>query len=181
MTPFEDKLVETLVRKYLEKGINVQKIIDNPLFNELPLQVKIEAINKYANELSKNPGFHMRQATSIGKDALIGAGTLGSLAAISDFTKGQIGNPMAKQHLALAAVIGGTIGLAAGGYKVGKEYFRDRGTAKHLREDGSMEALINRTFKQTGKIEHPALASGVEGAMGTLYGEGILQSIFNGH
>ena len=48
LTEFEEKLFEALVQKYRERGVNFQKILDNPLFLQLPLVTKLEVIKRYA-------------------------------------------------------------------------------------------------------------------------------------
>ena len=136
----EDRLLFNLTSRYQEKGINPQKILDNPLFQALPLDKKISFIEQANPILSQKPKFELK---NIGVGA-IGGGISGAIAAAM-YRSLHGGSPgTLLPTVAAGAVLGGILGTTGGAIRSLQDKARDMATAKAL-PSGSLETLITRT------------------------------------
>ena len=78
MNPLEEQLLKNLVSSYRDKGINVQRILDNPIFKDLSLEAKVKFLESNVGVLSKAPSFDIKKALpTAGMGAVSGLGAVG--------------------------------------------------------------------------------------------------------
>lgn len=140
ITPLERQLVDQLIRKYESQGIHVQKVLDNPLFQQLPLQSKIQAINEYASKLSGKPSYNIK---NVGASSLMGAGGMSMLVASKDLLEYGRVNPA---NAIASGIFGAALGLASGAYMEYKDTKRSSETAKLIAEGTSLKSLVDRSL-----------------------------------
>lgn len=140
----EEQLIERLINTYQLKGKNVQLILDNQLFKDLPLDKKVAFIKKYSEQLGTAPQAHY-------SNGAIGAGLLGAFSGLATVSA-KAGKSMTTNKALLAAGIGtaGFIGLNALANRV--KYKNDLETANNIAEGNSLDALVARTL-QKGQIK----------------------------
>jgi len=136
----EDSLLEALVDKYTAKGVNLQKILDNSLFQQLPLNRKIAFIEKAGSPISSS-------TPTLNKSTLL-TGAIGGGAAglISTALAGVAGLPVHQRAPAL--ILGSVMGAGLGGvtalYRARADRDRDLSTLRNARTSG-LSALIDRS------------------------------------
>lgn len=132
----EDQLLQQLVDTYRVKGKNLQGVLDNPLFKDLPLDQKVKFINNYKDQLKSDPKFNW---SSLGEGAVFGG-----LNAVAGVRMGQLisggSNPKA---LITAGILGSIVGGGLQGYWSKKEYNHDVNTQKSI--DDAIKTLIQRS------------------------------------
>lgn len=163
----EDKLIQGLIDSYKAKGINLQRILDNPLFQALPLDKKVKIIE---SEAIKFP------APKIGyKPMLEGAG-IGAISAISGL--GMAGLSSATKYMpssgavTLAGAIGAILGASLPTLAIYKNYSRDKYT--HENTSDGLNSLINRSMGFNAPLPPsfnlPGVIHGLEGkAVGLIH------------
>jgi hypothetical protein len=133
----EDRLLQNLVSTYTSKGLNMQKILDNPLFQQLTLAKKIEFLDKASSPVASPVNFDYNNI----KIGLGGGGIAGAIAtAMLGVTP--INMPRA---LAVGAVAGSIFGGLSGYIRAVKDKKRDEETRKSLLTSGGMAALVLRS------------------------------------
>ena len=161
LTEFEEKLFEALVQKYRERGVNFQKILDNPLFLQLPLVTKLEVIKRYAEELGARPKLtpswyrtkEILKPMASSAAMLMASGAIANLSQARAVFKGQ------SKQLAILGAVGLGLGAMLGASKISTEYDRDKETAAQIAEGQGLEALAGRTLLPTGAITPPPVLS----------------------
>lgn len=131
----EDTLVENLLKTYGSSGRNVQTILDNQMFRDLPLSEKVRLIKKYQGDLSKAPEFNW---TSIGTAGLTGG--------VSSALGLAIAQKMSNTHSTYGLIAAGVIGLGMGAANRAKvnrhNYMRDLRTSESLSDP--IKTLVSR-------------------------------------
>ena len=104
----EDRLLDTLVQKYQSKGVNMQKILDNQLFQQLPLDKKIAFIEQAGSPILQKPSFSM---------GTVGTGAIGGTiaGAIATAMHGAMQGGFKPGAQIPGIVLGAAGGLALGG------------------------------------------------------------------
>lgn len=132
----EEQLLEQLVNTYRIKGKNIQGVLDNPLFKDLPLDVKVKFIKNYKEQLKTDPKFNW---TALGEGAVFGG-----MNAVAGVRMGQLiagkSNPKA---LITAGILGSLVGGGLQGYWAKKEYNHDVKTTQSL--DDAIKTIILRS------------------------------------
>ena len=155
MTPLEEQLVDTLIKQYKSKGVNVQGILDNPEFLSMPLKSKLAALEHYAKDLSVATYPDPKTAIQAGITA---AGWTGATLLVTRvinrhiMNRPELGNAFGKPVLA-AAAIGGTIGLLTKVKMDFDKYKADQAVASTLGEGNYMEALVGASMGQQGRYQ----------------------------
>jgi len=134
----EDQLLSNLVSRYQNKGISPQKILDNPLFQQLPLEKKVAFIEQYGPITTQKPNFDYG---NIGT-GVVGGGIGGAIATTlyHSLKGGRITLPEVGGALISGAMIGGTGALISS--------IRDRMRDNSIREaatDSGVNALVTAT------------------------------------
>lgn len=114
----EEQVIKSLIELYREQGIDVTAVVGDPIFEKLPLNIRIELVKKYANEISRDSRTELNRqdikqilretATGASLGAVggaIGAYRVGHF--FENINKNSLRNPIAK-----TALIGGALGLA---------------------------------------------------------------------
>ena len=148
----EDRLLLALIDRYKDKGINLQKILDNQLFQQLPLNQKLEYIEKYKNQLSDNVHPRIKpiiQSMALG--ALTGISGLGLRAATG-------GTSFSNQHYMAAAGVGAVLGSLLTGAAVMKDREKDLSTRDDILNNKYLSALVNRSSSPVVNVPKADLA-----------------------
>ncbi len=149
----EDKLIETLVTRYGKAGVNLQAILDNQLFQQLPLDKKVAFIEQMKSPISQKPSLSLQPVIGdifSGRGALGGAIPGGIAGAISVIMAARTGfNPKAILAGAGAgAAIGSVVGAGAGLLESFLNKRRDINTHAIATTYGGLDTLINRSTSQ---------------------------------
>ena len=148
MTPLEQKLVENMVRDYKSRGINVQRILDNPDFISLPLDSKVHALERYAADLhTASMPDPLNAIKGAAGTALLTGSTVLLSRILSKYLTGNdaLGEPFGKPVLA-AAAIGGAIGLVARVKRDLDQYNNDKAIAKELNSGNTIGVLSSNSI-----------------------------------
>ena len=141
----EDQLLENLVAKYSKSGKNLQSILDNPLFQQLPLVKKITFIEQAGSPISTAPTWDIK---NIVKGTLGGAG-LGIGGAVAAVLNSAMKSNIVPKNVGNILGMGVGLGvLAGGGAAVLGSYLnkkRDNDTMNAAKKDG-ISALIQRSI-----------------------------------
>lgn len=140
MTPIEGQVVQGLINQYKSKGVNVQQILDNPLFHNLPLDAKVKAINTYAEEFSKTPSVSYSQ---VARNAVSVGAAAGAMAAMSKFMVGGRASP---RTLGIVSGIGALVGAGNSLLSQGSQIRKDRVTSKYINTGNTLDALVQRSL-----------------------------------
>lgn len=132
----EDQLLQQLVDAYKLKGKNLQSVLDNPLFKDLPLDQKVKFIKNYKEQLKTDPKFNW--------SAIPEGAVFGGLNAVAGVRLGQMisgkSNPKA---LIAAGILGSVISGGLQGYWAKKEYDHDVKTQGSI--DNAIKTLVLRS------------------------------------
>jgi len=149
----EETLVQRLIDDYKLRGKNIQGILDNQLFKDLPLDKKVAFITKFSESLKQEPTFNW---TAVGLSSLKGAGagvfaglatTLPTLA-----TGGKI-NPLS---LKIGAMLGAVSSGGIEAYWQKRQHKFDLNTSKNI--DDAIGTLVSRSQLPD---KRPAMTPGV--------------------
>ncbi len=139
---FEDQLIAALLAKH---NINPQRILDNPLFQELPLDRKIALIEANKDALSAAPKIELDR---ILKGMLAGAASGGmALTSLHMMNPGLFNTPtgsMIGATLALGGLLGGLSQVQA----VNKRYSNNMISRDHIANNRFIQALVARSENQ---------------------------------
>lgn len=130
-----DKLIEGLIRKYQEKGINVQRLLDNQEFKNLPLDKKVQVLENYKNQLSQVPSFNY-------KSPIIAAG-LGGLGSILGTAAMGVGLPVPTSSYAIMGGIGAAVAGIMATLAEREQFNRDMVSRNHIYTNKYLDAIIN--------------------------------------
>lgn len=152
----EDKLIEGLIESYKAKGINLQRILDNPLFQSLPLDKKVriiesEAIKFPAPKMDYKP---ILEGAGIGAISTMTGLAMASATGAGSRTIAQISEALAKGGLrsispslpviGIAAAVGAILGSTLPAWTTYQNHQRDKQT---YRNTGSgLKSLIGRSM-----------------------------------
>ena len=138
----EDQLLENLAQKYAEKGVNPQAILDNPLFQLMPLQKKIQFIEQTNSPIKETPSYRFGNL----KTGLVGGGTGGIIAAIM---AGAMHLPANKIYPAIGVgtAVGSSLGLIGGSIRSYLSKKRDEQTMRAA-HSGGLDALAQRSLSK---------------------------------
>lgn len=135
----EDQLAHVIIKQYLDKGLPLSKVLDNPLFNKLPLEKRVELLEQYSPK-SPAPRFSKSDLLEhIGIGSILGLGTTLGIAAAS-------GHTLTPRALGIAAGFGGIMGSVVPGIALAKNYKRDVKSNKDLQENKYLEAIAGRSM-----------------------------------
>lgn len=137
----EDQLLENLVAKYKAKGVNLQKILDNQLFQQLSLDKKIAFIEQVNSPILQKPKFSMG---NIGV-GLVGGGVGGVIATAM---YGAMHGGWSPGTRAVGIGIGALAGSGFGGIGGAIRSYMDKSRDKSTRESalkGGLTALVDRS------------------------------------
>ena len=88
MTPLESQIIKKIISSYMTQGVNPRKILDNPIFIQLPLEAKVHALKEYASILATSPGASpISILEKIGRSGLAAGLSTAGLVGISQFHK----------------------------------------------------------------------------------------------
>lgn len=149
-----DALIENLLARYGEKGVNAQRILDNPLFQSLPLPEKIRLIQKYQGDLSRDPRFHWGSVKG-GVKTTAAIGALGTgMSQLMNFNKGV---PLRSKlvGVGVGAVTGALVGGLTGLIGERLSYLKDLRTQGVVADP--VAALMSRYGN--GEIVRPSVPS----------------------
>lgn len=129
MTISHEQVVDSLVAFYKNKGVDLTYLLEDPLFEKLPVETKIDAIKKHASTLQAGSpkGWNKEEKSDVYSGALTGTfGGLGTAllalplgtkllenAGIS-LAKGMAYNKAVAATLGGGAILGGALGALAG-------------------------------------------------------------------
>lgn len=133
----EDALLTRLVSVYKAKGINMQKILDNPLFQQLPLPKKIAFIEQVGGPLSEKPKYGWSNPLGGALGGVMGGAMATGLAAV----KSGVSPQAMSRSVILGMMGGGAIGLLGGAIKGRMDLSNDRRTQSYT---DPYDTLINR-------------------------------------
>ena len=145
----EDRLVSTLLSRYQVSGENAQKLLDNSLFVNLPLDQKLRYIQKYKEYLSSPI-----QVTPKKLSPLLMGSVMGGIAGASALYANNMmmgGKSFSPSYLAAAAGVGALLGTVTPGAMLIKNHFRDKQTQQDVSENKYLSALINRSVTSPAK------------------------------
>lgn len=131
-------LFEELLKAYAKKGINVQAILDNSLFQQLPLQTKISLLKSNIDKLVVKP----TMGGSINYSSLVKGGLGGALASIATVAAA---GAKTKGVLPFAGMAGGLLGTLTPLLNAKDRYNKDISTYNNLKDNKFINSLINRS------------------------------------
>lgn len=138
----EERLLDTLVAKYKAKGVNLQKILDNPLFQQLPLDKKVAFIEQAGSPLLEKPSL---KYGGVGKGVVYG-GIGGAIAtAMHGAMKGGFPPGAAVPAMVLGAGAGALLGGGAGILRTVLERAQDMKTMEDVSSSSGISTLVNRS------------------------------------
>lgn len=137
----EDQLVLALISSYKSRGVDLTRILDDPLFSKLPAITKIEAIQSHAKDIhdSVDGSFRGPDYGRVGFNALMGG--LSGAALAYRMTPGLLheiplmdsSSPLSlKNRLIAGGVIGSAVGAMAGSVKAMGDVADRRALKKEL-------------------------------------------------
>lgn len=137
----EDRLLENLVSTYRSKGVNLQKVLDNPLFQQLPLDKKVAFIEQAGSPIIAKPKFSYKPPLV----GIVGGGIGGGMATV---LHGAMSGGWKPGTLAIGVATGAVGGAIAGGLggiiRSIMDRSRDSSTLKTVPQ-GGLTTLINRS------------------------------------
>lgn len=140
-------LLDSLIAAYEKKGLNVQSILRNSLFMQLPLEAKITLLKNNLGSLNKAPSWSnsFNATKPLQTAALAGVTTgLGSLVALGY-------KPTHWQTPVLAGVVGAGLSMLPLLMAASKNYKKDLATHSHLANNKYMDALVARSDSTVDK------------------------------
>jgi hypothetical protein len=142
----QDKLLETLVAKYTAKGINLQKILDNQLFKQLPLEKKVAFIEQIGGPISIKP----KSSYSIAGYGVLGGAAAGVVGgAMHRLTMPGLNPSAVVPSIVLGAMGGAVIGGAGGLIRSIMDNTRDK-KIQSLANNGLAALVHNSTSSSVG-------------------------------
>lgn len=172
----EDAIVLNLLDFYKSKGINLEQILDDPMFKQLSLDTKILAIKKYANAISENVkrGLTKRDVSSIVGSMIYdgiaaGATAYGTAAATSKLFAGGRIHPATVAGVGLAgAIAGAALPVIRTVNKIrerNKFYDQLKSTAENPTDRNAFHTIALRGYQQRNPIQlNPKLEKLIEKA-----------------
>lgn len=159
----EDQLVDNLIAKYKDSGKNVQRVLDNPMFQGLPLDKKVKYLETYSSDFGKTPTVTLDSIAGIGKSSLVagGAASVAYLApkiidnlvrsgaaqtSIGEMISGLVQSGVTSRSLGTVAAIGGGLGLTAAALGYLKNQKRDAAVARDVSQNKYLSALVDRSL-----------------------------------
>lgn len=135
----QDQLLENLIKTYQGKGVNLQKILDNPMFQQLPLDKKVQFIQSNASTLSTEPSLNLGTIAT----GVVGGGIAGTIAlALHSAVQGASAAPFARgTALGVGATLGGTAALI----RAYMDKKRDQATVNSIQSGQPIQTLIDRS------------------------------------
>lgn len=141
MSAIEDRLLDNLVQHYKDKGVNFQKILDNPLFQQLPLDKKVAFLEQSGSPVANRPSLNK----SLISTGVLGGGIAGAIATAMAMG----GHNMAPGTRIPSMVVGASFGAILGGIggtiRTIKDKDRDMKTFEYSSIGKGLDALINRS------------------------------------
>lgn len=151
----EEKLVKTLLEQYKAQGIDLYALVDEPMFQSLPLEKKVKLMKQFASHIASGTSRRLTKndIKSVVKDALIGGVASGIFAgmAVGKSLKYYRGGKLHLPSLGYAVGTGAAI-TAAGTYLRAMKIYNDRiamgkqldNVAKNPTDENALKALILR-------------------------------------
>lgn len=133
----EDQLLNNLMAKYKEKGANPQKVMDHPLFQQLPLAKKVELLDRIKPAITQAPKLNL---SAVGSSA-VGGGISGAIAGMLFSTMKGSASPVYRNY---GLVVGGIAGGLGGALRAHMDKKRDAAT-QQAATNSSLDALIARS------------------------------------
>ena len=134
-------LFDALVNQYEKKGINVQAILRNSLFSQLPLEEKITLLKNNVESLSKTPSFSSSFKNAKPMEVALSAGLatgVGSLVGLGY-------KPTFWQTPLTAGAVGAALSLIPVVIAAKHNYNKDLATINHVVNNRFMDAIISRS------------------------------------
>ena len=104
----EDKVLQNLITLYQSKGVSLDKLFQNPLFAQLPVEKKIELVKRYGSQAQQGTNWDSSDVKKI----LLGLGLAGLAVAVGKDTWHTIGRTMADPRNANVPLMNMITGLA---------------------------------------------------------------------
>lgn len=143
MNELERKLVDKILVSYMDKGINVQRLVDNPDFIALPLESKIGALNHYASVLTTPPTKNYTPSIKAGLMAGTATGLSVLAARASTLSEGApLISAMGKPVLAAAGIAAG-IGLYSSLRNQMQEYNESKAIGEDIQKGDYLKAIVD--------------------------------------
>ena len=164
----EEQIVLSLISLYKKEGIDLHQLLDEPLFNGLPVQKKVELIKQYAKQIHDgiHVGFSGRERRQLGKDiffrSLMGAMT-GAAASTAMAVKYGTPGTRSARAIALASAVGFGTGVGLGGLKAFDAYTEKRkikdyfgATAANPTDEAAIQTIAIRNMQKRDSSETTA-------------------------
>ena len=149
MSPLESKLMDNLLDVYKSKGINVQRILENPIFSGLSLEDKVKFLEANSKAFSQKPSTGFKQALpNIGFGALTGIGAVGVAAALSS----GVAPSVSRAALGVGAGWGALLGSIPSLMALSSGYKRDLATSTDIANNRILKALAARSIESTPAV-----------------------------
>lgn len=174
----ENQIVLSLLNFYKSEGLDLHFILDDPIFNSLSLQTKIDMIKKYAGDIQRGmtPGFTPAERRSILREAL-GQGVMGAITGIgatSAAAKLFSGGRIAPHAIAAGALTGALSGAAVGAVrrmqsqnqkKQLRQYLQN--VAENPTDEGAISVIAKRSLQT--RSANPDLQNKIIGKIGDMF------------
>ena len=132
----EDSLVSKLIELYKSKGVNTQKVLDNPLFTGLPLDKKIQFLEEEAPNMPEPVQSNNKLLSHLGYGLVGGIGAASAARALG---------PSTPTSLALTVAIPTIMSTVLPYLAVRKDFKRDMATHQDLQANRIYSAILNRS------------------------------------
>lgn len=149
MSKLEDQLIQNLLWRYKISGVNSQKLLDNQLFQSLPLDKKIAYIEKYKEDLTS--------PTSYNYKPLIGSTAYGAVGGVVGMGLRQFatGQKAGLPFYLIAAGVGAGLGSTMTAIDLYKDKVRDEKTRQNLLDNKYLSTLTARSMSSAPQITKP--------------------------
>lgn len=165
-----DKLIQALVNKYQEKGINVQRVLDNAEFQSLPLDRRLQLLEDYKTQLSVHPTFGVKPIISSAV-----AGGLGSMLTVFGTSLVKEA-PVAKSAYAAVGGVSALLSAVLAAIQEQKKYKRDTAIMNNISNNKYLDAIINTSISPLPKSRDIDLSIFQKGIESPLQNAAILHA-----
>lgn len=165
MSDINTRVSELLADKYVMSK-SPQEILDNPIFNQLPLETRVSILEKNKEGFSSaKPPSAASVMGMLSLGGLMGAASLGSAAK---------GLHLPPQAYLTAAGVGGVIGTVLPAVVMRKNFKRDESSAEDIANNRFLEAIAQRSMSVKKPV--PGVVD-PKSIMGTVYNSLISRTL----
>jgi len=161
----DEQIVLSLLNFYRNEGIDLHQILDDPIFNSLPLQSKIDMIKRHAQAIHDgiHPGFSRHELRGMGK-SMLWHGILGGITgATASKTTAKLfsGGRPTPAAIALGATAGAVSALSMSALRrlnaqAEKKELRDKllSVAQNPSDEAALHTLAKRNLQNSLRAEN---------------------------